>query len=84
MVKGFFGCRGSNWRFDEVNLDLGGTTRTLDKAAVKTFSAVSGCQPLLPRWALGNWWSRYYPYTSDEYLALIDKFQPEGRPFTRV
>ena len=25
--------------------------------------AVSGPTPVLPRWALGNWWSRYHPYT---------------------
>lgn len=43
--------------------------------AVKALYAVSGSQPLLPRWTLGNWWSRYYPYTAESYLALVDKFQ---------
>lgn len=28
--------------------------------AVKDFYAISGKEPLLPRWAFGNWWSRYY------------------------
>lgn len=45
------------------------------RAPVKALYAISGSQPLLPRWALGNWWSRYYPYGADEYLALIDKFR---------
>ncbi len=38
--------------------------------------------PVLPRWALGNWWSRYYPYTADEYLALMTRFRAEGLPFS--
>jgi len=50
--------------------------------AIKTFYAISGQQPLLPRWALGNWWSRYYPYTADEYLTLMDRFKDEGLPFS--
>jgi alpha-glucosidase (family GH31 glycosyl hydrolase) len=48
--------------------------------ALKSFYAVSGKQPLLPRWALGNWWSRYYPYTADEYLKLMDRFKQEKIP----
>jgi len=28
------------------------------RGAIKTFYAISGSQPLLPRWALGDWWSR--------------------------
>ena len=50
--------------------------------AVKAFYAVSGSQPALPRWALGNWWSRYFPYTADEYLALMERFDGEGVPFS--
>ena len=39
-------------------------------------------QPLLPRYALGNWWSRYYPYSADEYLELMDRFAEEDLPFS--
>ena len=31
---------------------------------------------------MGNWWSRYYRYTQDGYLALMDRFKREGIPFT--
>ena len=41
-----------------------------------------GRTPVLPRFALGNWWSRYHRYTADEYLALIDRFAAEGIPFS--
>lgn len=52
------------------------------RGAIRSFYAVSGKQPLLPRWALGNWWSRYYKYTADEYLALMDRFRREGLPLS--
>ena len=31
--------------------------------ALRAFYALSGPQPILPRWSLGNWWSRYHRYT---------------------
>ncbi len=55
----------------------------LDHAeAVRALYAVAGKQPVLPRWALGNWWSRYHPYTSQEYLQLLDRFAAEGVPLS--
>src|SRR4051812_44828894 len=50
-------------------------------AALRALYALSGPQPLLPRWALGNWWSRYHRYSAGEYLALLDRFAAEGIPF---
>ena len=52
------------------------------KQAMKDFFAVSGQQPLLPRWALGNWWSRYYRYSDKDYLELMDRFKSENLPFS--
>ena len=49
---------------------------------LKTFFYMSGKQPMLPRHALGNWWSRYYSYTADEYLGLMERFEKEGYPFS--
>ena len=43
---------------------------------------LSGRPPLLPRFALGNWWSRFWPYTAKEYLALMERFDAEGTPFS--
>ncbi|KAJ4289315.1 hypothetical protein N0V88_007066 [Collariella sp. IMI 366227] len=50
------------------------------KAAIKDFFRVSGSQPVLPRWTLGNWWSRYHEYTAAEYLELMDHFKREAIP----
>jgi alpha-glucosidase (family GH31 glycosyl hydrolase) len=50
------------------------------KAAIRAFYRLSGNQPVLPRWTLGNWWSRYHEYTASEYLELMDHFKREGIP----
>jgi alpha-glucosidase (family GH31 glycosyl hydrolase) len=50
--------------------------------ALEAFYAVSGRPPVLPRWALGNWWSRYHRYSADDYLALMDRFDEERVPFS--
>jgi alpha-glucosidase (family GH31 glycosyl hydrolase) len=50
--------------------------------AVRALYLLSGNQPLLPRWALGNWWSRYYAYSDKEYLELMDRFEEENIPFS--
>ncbi|KAK6864806.1 alpha-xylosidase [Apiospora arundinis] len=52
------------------------------REAVKGLYAISGSPPVLPRWALGNWWSRYYKYTADSYLALMDQFRDHGIPLS--
>ena len=51
-------------------------------AAVRAMYAVSGPTPVLPRFALGNWWSRYHAYTSHEYLELMDRFAAERVPLS--
>ncbi len=50
--------------------------------AVRALYAVSGPTPLLPRFALGNWWSRFHPYTAQEYTDLIRRFERAGIPFS--
>lgn len=41
---------------------------------LKDYYYITGKAPMIPRFALGNWWSRYYKYTSKTYLELMDKF----------
>ena len=47
---------------------------------LKDFYQLCGHTPLVPRYALGNWWSRYYPYTEKTYLDLMDRFRREQLP----
>ncbi len=50
--------------------------------AVKDLFKLTGNAPLIPRFTLGNWWSRYKAYTQDEYTELIDKFIENEIPVT--
>lgn len=52
------------------------------KEALRDFYRLTGSTPMLPRYALGNWWSRFYAYSEDTYLALLDEFQKRELPFT--
>ncbi len=49
---------------------------------IKAFYSISSPTPLIPRFALGVWWSRYHAYTQQEYLSLMDRFEKEGIPLT--
>ena len=50
--------------------------------ALKDFYYLCGKLPMVPRYALGNWWSRYYQYTEQSYMELMEQFEKENLPFT--
>jgi len=50
--------------------------------ALRDFYRLTGPTPLLPRYALGNWWSRYHAYSAESYAALLDQFEAENLPFS--
>ena len=50
--------------------------------ALEDFHALSGPQPLLPRYALGNWWSRFHRYSEASYLELMERFRQERVPLS--
>ncbi len=52
------------------------------RAALAEFFRLTGPVPLVPRRALGNWWSRFWAYTDTEYLDLMDRFAADGAPFS--
>lgn len=51
-------------------------------AAVRTLYRLCGDTPVVPRWALGNWWCRYWPYTQQAYIDLMDNFADDGIPIS--
>ena len=51
-------------------------------AALRDYTRVAGPVPLVPRWALGNWWSRYWAYTQDELQALMEEFERHQVPLS--
>lgn len=46
------------------------------------FQKISGQVPILPRFALGNWWSRYWAYHQEELLELMRSFQERDIPLS--
>ena len=43
---------------------------------------LTGKTPLLPRFAFGNWWSKYHKYDEKEYKDLMLRFQKEEIPIS--
>ncbi|CAG1007289.1 alpha-glucosidase [Anaerolineae bacterium] len=65
---------GTDWYFFGYGHDY--------KACLRDYCRISGEMPLIPRWILGNWWSRYWAYTQAELTALIEDFEAQQFPFS--
>lgn len=52
------------------------------RECLKDFFMLCGEVPLVPRYCLGNWWSRYKAYTQKEYMDLMEKFIDREIPVT--
>jgi alpha-glucosidase (family GH31 glycosyl hydrolase) len=50
------------------------------RAAIADFAAISGPQPLPPRFVFGYWWSRYWNYSDQELRRLVARFDKEHMP----
>ena len=47
---------------------------------LRDFFRLTGEVPLIPKFALGNWWSRYKAYTQEEYRAVMQGFMDREIP----
>ncbi|MFW6063528.1 MAG: TIM-barrel domain-containing protein [Chloroflexota bacterium] len=52
------------------------------RLALHDYFKISGSPPLLPRWALGNWWSRFWEYTQEELTELMRQFRRHDTPLS--
>ena len=52
------------------------------EACLQDYMRLTGPVPLVPRWALGNWWSRFWEYSQDELQNLIRAFQQHEVPLS--
>jgi alpha-glucosidase (family GH31 glycosyl hydrolase) len=50
------------------------------KQALKDYTLVAGPVPSVPRFALGVWWSRYWPYTAEELLEIAQGYSTRSIP----
>ena len=52
------------------------------REALRDFYHLTGKTPMIPRFALGNWWSRYYKYTQESYEELMRSFEEHKIPLS--
>jgi len=82
-----------NWierRFSAINTIIGEKTRDLYffgygnnfKECLKDFCKISGSCPMIPRYTMGNWWSRYWEYDEKSLLKLMDEFKEHEIPLS--
>ena len=50
--------------------------------ALKDYMSLTGKSQLLPRYALGNWWSKNYAYNENELIKLFNRFEKEEIPIS--
>lgn len=48
--------------------------------AIKDYLRLCGMPPMIPRYALGNWWCRDLPYTEEEIQSLVNNFEKREIP----
>jgi alpha-glucosidase (family GH31 glycosyl hydrolase) len=49
---------------------------------LKDYFDLTGKPPLIPRYALGNWWSRNYNYSEEDLIKLFAKFEKHEIPIS--
>ena len=49
---------------------------------LRDYCKVAGSVPMIPRWILGNWWSRYWAYSQDELKGLMEEFEERQVPLS--
>jgi len=51
-------------------------------ACLDDFTRLAGAIPMIPRYILGNWWSRYHAYTQAELQNLMEEFRAREIPLS--
>ena len=54
------------------------------RAALKSLTAVGGPVPLPRKYALGVWYSRYWPFSSDDYRQIVREYGQHGFPLDNM
>ena len=52
--------------------------------ALRDLRTLTGAAPLLPRKAFGVWFSRYWPYSADDWKPLLAQFRSERVPLDTI
>ncbi|HET9905338.1 MAG TPA: TIM-barrel domain-containing protein [Anaerolineales bacterium] len=49
---------------------------------LRDYTRIAGEIPMIPRYILGNWWSRYWAYTQEELQSLMQEFRAREIPLS--
>jgi alpha-glucosidase (family GH31 glycosyl hydrolase) len=49
---------------------------------LRDYYRISGNTPMIPRWVLGNWWSRFWEFTQEELGNLMMEFKQREVPLS--
>lgn len=52
------------------------------REAVNAYYMICGNTPKIPRYAFGNWWSRYHAYSEEEYMGVMNRLEKRQIPIT--
>jgi len=52
--------------------------------ALRDYFSLTGKAQLIPRYALGNWWSKNYAYNENSLVKLFDRFEREEIPISTL
>lgn len=50
--------------------------------ALQDYFKLTGMPPMIPRYALGNWWCRDLEYSQDDILAVVNSFEKRQIPLS--
>lgn len=54
------------------------------RAALSSLTSLSGSVPLPRRYALGIWYSRYWPWSEEDYKSIVSRYGTEDFPLDNV
>jgi len=54
------------------------------RAALKSLTAIGGPVPLPRKYALGTWYSRYWPFSSDDYRQIVREYGQHDFPLDNM
>jgi len=54
------------------------------RGALKSLTTIGGAVPLPRKYLLGTWYSRYWPYSSDDYRAIVAEYKAHDFPLDNM
>ena len=79
--NGWLVSRGDKVKKDSVDLYFFGYGHDIP-ALLRDYTRLAGEIPMIPRYILGNWWSRFWSYTQEELQALMQEFRSHDIPLS--